>query len=434
MAWVLQETKNNGYPTNSNFPSSYTDDWTGNFPWGWIEQPQYNDGYPFRHTWFPSSSGGSGSGGSDIGGETIDSGDLTNRYKRRYGTTTNKQYVMSISEIRTLISYINGTLIPDNPTEIVNFAGTNPQEYIVSLQLYPFTLPKTQTKEHIFLGCVDTNVEAYILEPSVISVIAPVTGNNDKVIYDFGSINIPKFGDFRDYECNIILQLPFIGSYELDPKIWIGQNIALRYIIDFNTGKISAVLRRNNLNCDIDIECYSGNISVTLPLFAANMGQYQNSLASIEYAIDQSKIKQISSAIGGFTSMGSSFINENPISGVNSIVGAASSIVSSNSQQQYAQYQLEHTKPHVSSISVASPLNAFYMDDRARIIITKPVFMQGYDANIYAHTVGYACCYQSIVGNENGLIVCSNIKCNGIVATTDEIKAIKEAFSAGVIV
>lgn len=435
MSWVLQENKNEGYPTNTNFPSTYTNDWSGDFPWGWIEQPQYNDGYPFRHTWFPSSSGGSGSGGGgDIGGDPVDSGDLTNKYKSRYGTTTNKQYVMSISEIRTLISYINGTLIPDNPDEIANFAGTNPQEYIVSLQLYPFTLPKTQTKEHIYLGCVDTNIEAYILKPSVISAISPITGNNEEVIYDFGTINLPKFGDFRDYECNIILQLPFIGSYELDPKIWIGQNIALRYIIDFNTGKISAILKRNNSNCDIDIECYSGNISATLPLFAANMGQYQNSLASIEYAIDQSKIKQISTAIGGFTSMGSSFINENPVSGINSIVGSVGSIVASQSQQQYAQYQLEHTKPHVSSISVASPLNAFYMDDRARVIITKPIFMAGYDAEIYKHTVGHACCYQSTVAAENGFIVCSNIKCNNIPATVDEIKAIKDAFSAGVIV
>lgn len=71
MAWVLQENKNEGYPTNTNFPSSYTVDWSGTYPWGWIIQPQYNDGYPFRHPWFPTSSGGSGDGGGgDIGGDT----------------------------------------------------------------------------------------------------------------------------------------------------------------------------------------------------------------------------------------------------------------------------------------------------------------------------------------------------------------------------
>jgi hypothetical protein len=430
MAWILQQDKNNGYPTNTNFPATYTASWSGDYPWGWILQPQYNSGYPFRHPWFPSSSGGSGDGsGGDIGGSVKDSGDLTNIIPNRYGTNTNIQFVMNILQFRTLQSYINGTLIPSNPDEIPNFMGTNPQEYIVSVQLYPFSLPTATQQTNIKLGCVDTGITAYILKAYGTS-----EPNNNLVTYDFGEIELPKFGDFRDYECNFIIQLPFIGSYELDAKIWAGQTIGLRYIIDFNTGKISAVLKRSNLNCNIDVECYSGTISATLPLFAANMGQYQNALASIEYAIEQSKIKQISSAIGGFTSMGSSFINENPISGVNSIVGAAGSIVASQSQQQYAQYQLEHTKPHVSSISVASPLNAFYMDDRARIIITKPVFMQGYDAEIYKRTVGYACCYQSIVGNENGLIVCSNIKCNGIMATTDEIKAIKDAFSAGVIV
>lgn len=434
MAWVLQETKNNGYPTNTNFPSTYTNDWSGEFPWGWIQQPQYNDGYPFRHAWFPTSSGGSGSGGGgDIGGDVVDSGDLSNVYKNRFGTTTNKQYVMSIQELRTLQSYVNGTLIPDNPADIANFAGTNPQEYIVSIQMYPFTLPKSIAKEHIFIGSVDTNVEAYVLAPSGLS--QQINGNNDEITYNFGSIDIPKFGDFRDYECSIILQLPFIGSYELDPKIWIGQTINLRYIMDFNTGKVSAVLKRSNLNCNIDMECYSGNISVTIPFFASNMGQYQNTLASLEYTIEQSKIKQISTAIGGFTSIGSAATSNNPLNGVSNLVNTATSLVSQQAQQQYAQYQLEHTKPHVSSISVASPLNAFYMDDRARVIITKPVFMQGYNAQIYAHTVGHACCYQSKVGDERGLIVASDIRCDGISgATLDEINMIKSAFASGVIV
>lgn len=434
MAWVLQETKNNGYPTNTNFPSTYTNDWTGDFPWGWIQQPQYNDGYPFRHVWFPTSSGGSGSGGGgDIGGDVVDSGDLSNVYKNRFGTTTNKQYVMSIQELRTLQSYVNGTLIPDNPADIANFAGTNPQEYIVSIQMYPFTLPKSIAKEHIFIGSVDTNVEAYILAPSGLS--QQINGNNDEITYNFGSIDIPKFGDFRDYECSIILQLPFIGSYELDPKVWIGQTINLRYIMDFNTGKVSAVLKRSNLNCNIDMECYSGNISVTIPFFASNMGQYQNTLASLEYTIEQSKIKQISTAIGGFTSIGSAATSNNPLNGINNLVNTATSLVSQQTQQQYAQYQLEHTKPHVSSISVASPLNAFYMDDRARVIITKPVFMQGYNPQVYAHTVGHACCYQSTVGAESGLIVASDIRCDGISgATLDEINMIKSAFASGVIV
>lgn len=430
MAWTLLQDKNDGYPTNTNFPASYTAGWSGDYPWGWIVQPQYNSGYPFRHPWFPSSSGGSGDGsGGDIGGTVKDSGDLSNKYPSRYGISTNSLYVMSILDYRRFQSYVNGTLIPSNPQDIPNFAGTNPQEYIVSLQLYPFTIPTSSTQTSIKLGSVDTGITAYPFKG-----LDMTTPNNDIITYDFGSIDLPKFGDFRDYECNFIIQLPFIGSYELDPKIWAGQTIGLRYIIDFNTGKISAVLKRSNLNCNIDIECYTGTISATLPLFAANMGQYQSALASIEYAIDQSKIKQISAAIGGFTSMGSSFINENPVSGVNSIVGAASSIVASSSQQQYAQYQLEHTKPHVSSISVASPLNAFYMDDRARVIITKPVFMAGYDAEIYKRTVGYACCYQSTVSAESGLIVCSSIKCNGIKATADEIKAIKDAFASGVIV
>lgn len=51
MAWYVNPTLNEGYPTNTGFPASYPADWSGNYPVSaWRVTPNVNDGYPY--TWF----------------------------------------------------------------------------------------------------------------------------------------------------------------------------------------------------------------------------------------------------------------------------------------------------------------------------------------------------------------------------------------------
>ena len=51
MAWYVNPTLNNGYPTNTGFPASYPADWSGNYPVSaWRVTPNVNDGYPY--TWY----------------------------------------------------------------------------------------------------------------------------------------------------------------------------------------------------------------------------------------------------------------------------------------------------------------------------------------------------------------------------------------------
>lgn len=51
MAWYVNPTLNNGYPTNTGFPASYPADWSGNYPVSaWRVTPNVNDGYPY--TWW----------------------------------------------------------------------------------------------------------------------------------------------------------------------------------------------------------------------------------------------------------------------------------------------------------------------------------------------------------------------------------------------
>ena len=181
------------------------------------------------------------------------------------------------------------------------------------------------------------------------------------------------FNDFRDFESTIVIQLPFIGAYELDPRVYIGHTVSLKYNLDYATGNVCAMIYRDNLI----VETYTGTISVSVPLFASNMGAYQNTLASLQFAADQSKTKQIAGIAATALSIGGA-LAAIPTGGMSALAAAGiagglisgtSSMVSGLIQQQELEYKIDHTQPHTASVSTASAANSFLLDDRARLLI-----------------------------------------------------------------
>lgn len=363
------------------------------------------------------------------GGDDDDFGDLTNSRPTRYGTSGTKKYVCSASTINNLQSFLNVSYTPNNVNFIADFKGTNPADYIVSIQRYPFPLPHLSSTAAILIGGVDTALTANPLESTLYQA---------QRIFDFGSIAIPEYyGDFRDYESKITLFLPFIGSVELDPRLFIGHLLSIDYIIDYDTGSIAAEIQRDGLT----IETKTAHISITIPFFAADMGAYQNSLAQTEFAIEQSKIKQISgiastaiSAGGAIAGAGAGLSDIGGASVAGGLIGGTASMVSGLVQMQSLEYQLDHTSPSIGTLSVAAPANAFYMDDRARVLISRPKMLSDYSAEDYSHTVGNACAIPGKLGSFTGYTVAAAADLSGIPATAAEKAMIRKQLQAGVYV
>lgn len=80
MAWVLQGDKNEGYPTNTNYPNSYVHWWTKPKPWGWRIKYEINDGYLYRHIWFPDD--------ADYGNFYYNGANVKCYYKNKQGIIT----------------------------------------------------------------------------------------------------------------------------------------------------------------------------------------------------------------------------------------------------------------------------------------------------------------------------------------------------------
>lgn len=375
------------------------------------------------------------------GREEKDFGDLTNRIAYRQATQGTIKYVAGYATINQLQSFLNGTYLPDNPAFIADFKGTNPQDYIVSVQKYPFALPHHSTAS-IVVGNVDTSLSAGLLYDTGMGIL-PI--NND-CTFDFGEISVPRyFGDFRDYLSKITLMMPFIGSIDLDSKLYIGHSIGLRYLIDFDTGAVAAEIKRDGLT----METKTSTISITIPFFSVNMGAYQNALAQNGFAIEQSKIKQIagimstSLSIGGTLATGASggaLSDTAALGAAGGLVGGIAGMLSGQVQQQQLQYQLEHTAPQIGTVSVAAPANAFFLDDRARLIITRPAMIPGYDAAVYSHTVGNACAIPGTLSSFSGYVIAGAADLSGITArdgsgaaaTAEELNMIRKALQSGV--
>lgn len=372
-------------------------------------------------------------GGDDDDG---DSGDITSSTPPRYSNSAGlNYYVCTETNIYDLLGYLNGTYLPTYDTNVADFKGTNPQEYIVSCQKYPFELPHITGAYEIKIGRVSTGIDAYPLVLTSYNSSGSLFPINSVATFSFGSINVPKhFNDFRDYLSRLVIQLPFIGSYDLDPKIYIGNTLSVDYVIDYNTGSVAALLYRNEL-C---VEVHTGTISISAPFFASNMGAYQNTLASLQFGIEQSKIKQISGiastaiSMGGALAGAASGVSEIGAAGIaGGLISGTSSMASGLLQQQQLQYQIEHTVPSTASISTASPGNAFLMDDRARLLIYRPR-MLSFDPDSYAKSVGYACAQSGKLGSFAGYTVAAAIDLDGVPATAPEKVKIKQLLQAGI--
>lgn len=374
--------------------------------------------------------------------EEGDSGDLTNRIPNRFAVGGLGLYVTNYQIIYSLQQFLNGTYAPTAEALAADFKGTNPQDYIISVQKYPSDalLPTSANQSDILIGKIDSTFDAYTLNDPQGSALGHYSFGQLTV----GSGQIPIFGDFRDYQSKIILLMPFVGTAELDPRLYVGHSIGLDYVIDYLTGSVAAEIKRDGLT----VETKTSKLSITVPFLAGNMGQYQNQLAQLEMSIEQSKIKQISGAVTTLFGVGGAAATVagggSELAGLGSgagIIRGASNLLLERINQESLEYQVEHTQPSVGTISTASPGNSFEMDDRARLLIWRPYMLPGYDEAIYAHVVGHATLRAAQLSSFSGLTVAASAELSNIytidgtkAATEQELQMIKRALLTGVYV
>lgn len=275
----------------------------------------------------------------------------------------------------------------------------NPLDFIISLMVFP-TNPDVGAAENIKLG-------GWLAAAAGGAALGfDATGNrltSQFKVVDFGTLQIPEnWGSFLDYESQIELYLPFIGTVSIDVSECMGGSINVQYTIDFFTGmcvanvlcsKPAFVLPNGDVIQNVEAQhAYQGNCAIQIPLSAINYGNMVGSL--------------INACTQGIT---------NPVAGM---INAGETALSGG------------FRPSVTSKGNIVANSGFCSVLYPYIRITRPITAE---PESFQEVLGYPSYINTTLGECEGLCVCEDIDIKGITgATENELSRIKSLCSEGV--
>lgn len=362
-----------------------------------------------------------------------DSGDLYNFGSWNKFPSCLSAYAMSLEKFQSVLQSIN-SMYQTDPDGVkkweLDFKGSNPSDYIVAAYVSVCNFGLTDTPYPITIGPVN-------LADTVPSMTAYKIVFGKSGYFDCGSVDIdPFYNDFRDYApyTQLELYLPLCGNVDLDPAYFMGHSVSITYYYDYNTMSCSACIYRDGITL---YKVINGSIGAEIPLTSMRMGDYQNAIHTLEQAQKQNEIRMASAMVSmGISAAG---LLAAPATGGASLgltalglSGVKSGIETVNAIDDIS-YNIEHKQPTPTQTGASEAQNAFCVGSMyPYLFIKRAKTLESFDAEIYGHTVGYACNINAHIGDMSGYTVATNIDTSGINATVEEINAIKQAFSKGV--
>lgn len=394
-----------------------------NYTWGDIFDSSVPD---WDSTYNPPKPSGGDQGEDDFG-------TLNNRGGFNKFPTPLTCYMLSYEKFMDVVTAINDLYITDpdgNAKWELDFKGSNPSDYIVGAYASVCNIPYTSDTYPIKIGPVDLSTIQPTLTTYKISFV-------DSGYFDCGSIDItPYYDDFRDYApyTSMELYLPLCGTVDIDTAYFMGHSLSITYYYDYTTMSCSACIYRDGITL---YKVVNGSLGAQIPLTSLRMGEYQSAIHALENAEKQNEMRMASALVSmGISAAG---IIAAPATGGTTLGltalglnGVKTGMETLNAHDDI-QYQYEHKQPAVAQTGASDSQNAFCVGSMyPYLFIKRPKMIPGYNSDVYAHTIGYACNVNARIGDMSGYTVATNIDTSGIHATADEINAIKQAFSKGV--
>ena len=354
-----------------------------------------------------------------------------------YDRFTN-EYILNGTQLLSLKNELYTTISSDVDSSFWSsqkFLTNNPLDVVKGLTFYPFDVankaPNTGTLDNdtIVLGTIDTGVNATALIDSFI-------------VIDCGSCTyFPVYGvnDFRSYApySSAELHIPYCGSVEISPELYLNHTISVKMIVDLKTGAALALIYRDGMAVD----SVGGTVGITIPI----SGIERETLAAAEHqALSQYKTAR-NTAIGNIASF--ALDNKNLISNVGNfgIVGAAMSAGSmlkkssqaanvANSLQNVedAQYNLQHIEVPYKTIGTASSVTSYANEPYCRLIIKRPIMLDGYSQSDFGHCYGFATNKTGVVSDFSGYTQFASVDLSGVNCSESMKAQIKSIMLSGV--
>lgn len=348
-----------------------------------------------------------------------------NPYATTYHSKFLNYYLLDSAALASIIDYVY-TDLPTNQPE-TDFLTNNPIDSIVSIMMFPFNVEYQPEWYYPFFGKVKCTTASVHIPKSHIQII------------DCGQhLFYPYFGenDFRNYTpyTSAELYLPYCGNVKIEPTIYLNKLIGIKYIVDLITGACTALIFRAEKgaqNYGLLTEMINGQIGITLPTTGIKSNDLQRDILNKQAAYRQASNTAMISGANAALSLFSMAANPS----VGGAVGALNSVLnwdSATERQNIANYDVKHIQVPFSVKGSASSICALAEEPTPYLTIRYAKMLPEYNAEIYAHTVGYACIINDLISNYSGYAEITGVDLSGIVATDEEKTMIKNYLESGV--
>ena len=342
----------------------------------------------------------------------------------------NKFYVLTqaqVEQLSTELYTIMSSVSSDMPIERYNqtvFLTQNPIDCIVSIKRFPVDVPYIGTAATLKLGSQTTSISAHYLSKPCNVYYFNFSNSSDTGLYQE---NGGSFLDFEPYT-KIQINVPFCGSFDV-PCNYFNEygGVTIALLIDFVSGACNAFLMVNGNVVD----SIQGSCGVDVPLSGLQTATIDSQIFNASMSKQKQDNNFALSMLGGAAAIALGVAT----GGAAAVIGGAGAMVggilNKDINDKSIDYNLQHMQAPIKQVSSASAVIGRANDMRCKMIISRPEYIDGYNTEVYADTIGFACLLNGHVSDFTGLTV-GDINVGGIAATAEEKEMIKRKFSTGV--
>lgn len=333
----------------------------------------------------------------------------------------NQQYICDTSAIQD----ISNALYDTDPGGIwedikkgLDMFGDNPIESIVNLVYYPLNLNQvftnTQPAPSVWFG----GYEHQLTQGSASKILYP-DGH-----YSCGTVVLKRtFNNYKDFPpyTRLFVDIPYCGTYELDPAKYYNKTTELRYFIDTRANGLctASLIADGTL-----VDQFNGQLGVSLPMILTDFSAYANNQLN-------TLLGNGGQAVSGATDLASSAAGATSAIGLASAgAGAAAFGAIQGAKTAYGLTQNNINKFNKTKGGSSAMLNQ-YLPQKA--VFTFEVQQEDIPSNFYQLNGG-ATNAGGNVGSFTGYLECDQVKLNIQGATESEKERIRSLLMGGVFI
>lgn len=244
---------------------------------------------------------------------------------------------------------------------------------------------------------------------------------------DAGSVSIPFwFGDYRDYQTEITLYVPYCGTAELNAADVMGGTLTATYVVDLSTGSCTAYVMCDTYDGHTyPVAILPGQLGVDIPITASNAGRVGARLLGDRINVAENLLSVAKNGITGIGAIMSGNFAGALRSGFQAFIDPALN------EQKMLSGMGERGAIAAPMLSGGRGLAAFKNPATAYIQVRSPFYAV---PSNFPDAVGDPAAVSVRIGDCSGFCQFVNVDVSGIATDADDQRAIRAALESGVII